>query len=59
MYISDSTRENLTYKDFFEDGGYKKYVYILVGERQKKEIVQQIYGHCLIIQLLKMIKILG
>ena len=23
MYISDSTRENLTYKDFFEDGGYK------------------------------------
>ena len=23
MYISDSTRENLTYKDFFEDVGYK------------------------------------
>ena len=36
MYISDSTRENLTYKDFFEDGGYKKYVYILVGDKAKK-----------------------
>lgn len=36
MYISDSTRENLTYKDFFEDEGYKKYVFILVGDKAKK-----------------------
>ena len=36
MYISDSTRENLTYKNFFEDEGYKKYVFILVGDKAKK-----------------------
>ena len=36
MYMSDEKRKSLTFKDFFEDGGYKKYVYILAGDKAKK-----------------------
>lgn len=36
MYMSDEKRKSLTFKEFFEDGGYKKYVYILAGDKAKK-----------------------
>lgn len=36
MYMLDEKRKSLTFKDFFEDGGYKKYVYILAGDKAKK-----------------------